>query len=58
MFRLNQVSFNGTHDLEGFYRESKKLYDEDEEFAVKARGYVVKLQSGDDSAQRCGKTLT
>ncbi|WP_165311941.1 arginine--tRNA ligase [Vibrio ziniensis] len=34
-------------DLEGFYRESKKLYDEDEEFAVKARGYVVKLQGGD-----------
>ncbi|MDN3610629.1 arginine--tRNA ligase [Vibrio ostreicida] len=34
-------------DLEAFYRESKKLYDEDEEFAVKARNYVVKLQSGD-----------
>ncbi|WP_261872889.1 arginine--tRNA ligase [Vibrio rarus] len=34
-------------DLEGFYRESKKLYDEDEAFAVKARSYVVKLQSGD-----------
>jgi len=34
-------------DLEGFYRESKKLYDEDEEFAVKARSYVVKLQGGD-----------
>ena len=34
-------------DLEGFYRESKKLYDEDEEFAVKARNYVVKLQRGD-----------
>ena len=35
-------------DLEGFYRESKKLYDEDEDFAVKARNYVVKLQSGDE----------
>lgn len=34
-------------DLEGFYRESKKLYDEDEEFALKARNYVVKLQRGD-----------
>jgi len=33
--------------LESFYRESKKLYDEDEEFAVKARNYVVKLQGGD-----------
>lgn len=35
-------------DLEGFYRESKKLYDEDEAFAERARGYVVKLQGGDD----------
>ncbi|WP_341662152.1 arginine--tRNA ligase [Vibrio sp.] len=34
-------------DLEAFYRESKKLYDEDEEFAEKARSYVVKLQGGD-----------
>ncbi|MGF1686687.1 arginine--tRNA ligase [Photobacterium japonica] len=34
-------------DLEAFYRESKTLYDEDEEFAVRARNYVVKLQSGD-----------
>ncbi|HID4047343.1 arginine--tRNA ligase [Pluralibacter gergoviae] len=35
-------------DLEGFYREAKKHYDEDEAFAEKARGYVVKLQGGDD----------
>lgn len=35
-------------DLEAFYRESKKLYDEDEVFAERARGYVVKLQGGDD----------
>ncbi|PID51269.1 MAG: arginine--tRNA ligase [Pasteurellales bacterium] len=35
-------------DLEAFYRDAKKHYDEDEEFAVKARGYVVKLQSGDE----------
>lgn len=35
-------------DLEAFYREAKKHYDEDPEFAEKARGYVVKLQSGDD----------
>lgn len=34
-------------DIEGFYRESKKLYDEDEEFAKTARNYVVRLQSGD-----------
>ncbi|WP_406547157.1 arginine--tRNA ligase [Succinimonas sp.] len=35
-------------DLEAFYREAKKHYDEDPEFAEKARGYVVKLQSGDE----------
>nr|WP_253805217.1 arginine--tRNA ligase [Vibrio mediterranei] len=35
-------------DLEAFYRESKKLYDEDAEFAERARGYVVKLQGGDE----------
>ncbi|WGY47530.1 arginine--tRNA ligase [Vibrio sp. ABG19] len=34
-------------DLESFYRESKKLYDEDAEFAERARNYVVKLQGGD-----------
>ncbi|HBV9685772.1 TPA: arginine--tRNA ligase [Klebsiella variicola] len=34
-------------DLEGFYREAKKHYDEDEAFAERARSYVVKLQSGD-----------
>jgi len=34
-------------DLEGFYREAKKHYDEDAEFAERARGYVVKLQGGD-----------
>ncbi|MDG6881728.1 Arginine--tRNA ligase [Phocoenobacter uteri] len=35
-------------DLEAFYRDAKKHYDEDEEFAKKARGYVVKLQGGDE----------
>ncbi len=34
-------------DLEGFYRESKKCYDESEAFANRARACVVKLQSGD-----------
>lgn len=34
-------------DLEGFYREAKKHYDEDEVFAERARSYVVKLQGGD-----------
>lgn len=34
-------------DLEGFYRDAKKHYDEDDAFAERARNYVVKLQSGD-----------
>ncbi|HGF6591433.1 TPA: arginine--tRNA ligase [Salmonella enterica] len=34
-------------DLEGFYRDAKKHYDEDEAFVERARNYVVKLQSGD-----------
>ncbi|EAZ3777356.1 arginine--tRNA ligase [Salmonella enterica] len=34
-------------DLEGFYRDAKKHYDEDEAFAERARNYVVRLQSGD-----------
>ncbi|GAL05419.1 arginyl-tRNA synthetase [Photobacterium aphoticum] len=41
------VSMN-ISDLEGFYRESKVLYDEDAEFAETARNYVVRLQSGDE----------
>ncbi len=35
-------------DLEGFYREAKKHYDEDEAFAERARSHVVKLQGGDE----------
>lgn len=35
-------------DLEAFYREAKKHYDEDEAFAERARSYVVKLQGGDE----------
>lgn len=35
-------------DLEGFYRDAKKHYDEDEDFAERARSYVVKLQGGDE----------
>ncbi|KJY69060.1 arginine--tRNA ligase [Vibrio nigripulchritudo] len=44
-------------DLEAFYRESKKLYDEDEAFAEKARNYVVKLQSGDAYCAEMWKKL-
>ncbi|WP_028024998.1 arginine--tRNA ligase [Enterovibrio calviensis] len=44
-------------DIEGFYRESKKLYDEDEEFAKTARNYVVRLQSGDEYCKAKWQTL-
>lgn len=37
-------------DLESFYRDAKKRFDDDPEFAQRARDEVVKLQSGD---QRC-----
>ncbi|QPB42327.1 arginine--tRNA ligase [Rodentibacter haemolyticus] len=45
------------HDLEAFYREAKKHYDEDEIFAEKARNYVVKLQSGDEYCRAMWKRL-
>lgn len=34
-------------DLEGFYQQAKKHFDDDPAFADRARDYVVKLQSGD-----------
>ncbi|MDC9596170.1 arginine--tRNA ligase [Xenorhabdus anantnagensis] len=44
-------------DLEAFYREAKKTYDEDEEFAVRARSYVVKLQGGDEYCRAMWRKL-
>ena len=39
---------NGSlRDLEQFYKDAKKRFDEDAAFADKAREYVVKIQSGD-----------
>ncbi|TNF06754.1 MAG: arginine--tRNA ligase, partial [Gammaproteobacteria bacterium] len=35
-------------DLEVFYQQAKKHFDDDPAFAEKARNYVVKLQSGDE----------
>lgn len=35
------------NDLEAFYRKAKVHFDENEEFANRARDYVVKLQGGD-----------
>ena len=39
---------NELSDLEIFYRQAKQRYDNDEEFAAKARSYVVRLQGGDE----------
>ncbi|MFB3893194.1 MAG: arginine--tRNA ligase [Phycisphaerae bacterium] len=38
-------------DLEEFYRRAKALYDEDQEFAARARECVVKLQRGDHATK-------
>lgn len=35
-------------DLESFYRQAKQRYDSDEQFALRARNYVVRLQGGDE----------
>ena len=44
-------------DLEAFYREAKRTYDEDPAFAERARGYVVKLQGGDAYCRAMWKKL-
>lgn len=44
-------------DFEAFYREAKECYDQDEEFAVKARHYVVLLQGGDEYCRKMWKKL-
>lgn len=44
-------------DLEAFYREAKRTYDEDPAFAERARGYVVKLQGGDEYCRKMWKKL-
>lgn len=44
-------------DLEAFYREAKRTYDEDEAFAARARSYVVKLQGGDEYCRAMWKKL-
>ncbi|UNK63309.1 arginine--tRNA ligase [Buttiauxella ferragutiae] len=44
-------------DLEEFYRAAKKHYDEDAEFAERARAYVVKLQGGDEYCRSMWRKL-
>jgi len=45
--QANEVAETALSDLENFYREAKIRFDEEEGFADRARGYVVKLQGGD-----------
>lgn len=44
-------------DFEAFYRDAKALYDQNEDFATKARGYVVKLQGGDEYCYKMWQKL-
>ncbi|WP_457606950.1 arginine--tRNA ligase [Nitratifractor sp.] len=44
---LGSGSEGSLHDIEQFYKNAKKRFDEDEAFAAKSREYVVKLQGGD-----------
>jgi len=37
-------------DIEGLYREAKKLFDADPQFVRESREWVVRLQSGDETA--------
>lgn len=43
----NSVAETALSDLEDFYRAAKVRFDDEEEFADRARDYVVKLQGGD-----------
>lgn len=45
-------------DLEKFYREAKKCFDQDENFASRARQNVVKLQQGDAHCLALWKNFT
>ncbi len=44
-------------DLETFYRAAKKRFDEDQNFAERARNYVVQLQAGDEYCMKLWKKL-
>ncbi|MBE1298817.1 MAG: arginine--tRNA ligase [Alteromonadaceae bacterium] len=45
--KSNEVAETALSDLEEFYRAAKVRFDEEEDFANRAREQVVKLQSGD-----------
>lgn len=44
-----EVAETALADLEDFYREAKIRFDDEVGFADRARGYVVRLQSGDET---------
>lgn len=44
-------------DLETFYKQSKKAFDEDETFKKEAQNYVVRLQAGDASVLKAWHIL-
>lgn len=44
-------------DLQAFYKESKKRFDEDEEFKKRAYDRVVKLQSGDKNCTKAWQQI-
>lgn len=44
-------------DLEDFYHEAQKYYDEDKNFSEISRNYVVKLQSGDKYCRKMWRKL-
>ena len=44
-------------DLETFYRQAKQRFDSEEGFAETARGYVVRLQSGDPACLQAWQTF-
>lgn len=57
---LEQVDANdllSLSDLEGFYREAKKRYDQEPEFSQRARNYVVRLQQGDAYCRKMWRQL-
>ena len=55
MHDMGEDSSASLSDLEGFYRDAKKRFDEDEDFARRARETVVALQGGDESCRAAWK---
>jgi len=54
---VSPVSGGAIADLEGFYREAKKRFDDEPLFQNEARATVVKLQSGDAETLAAWRTI-